>query len=169
MKVDWVKRACPLCQSQDDARVFVEANIDLEKLDAFAFASRKLPEYMHPRLIDCPQCGLLYGNPVLSHETLAGAYQSADFDSSDEAHWASRTYAQKVGRVPAPATGPGRGTRYRHRRRSLSGGIAASWLSECHRRGAFHRTGPGGQARNSSPDSAGIVPAGAIPPANATR
>ncbi len=98
MKVDWVKRPCPLCQSQDDARVFAEANIDLEKLDAFAFASRKLPEYMHPRLIDCPRCGLLYGNPVLSHETLAGAYQSADFDSSDEAHWASRTYAQRVDR-----------------------------------------------------------------------
>jgi SAM-dependent methyltransferase len=96
MKVEWVERACPLCGSCDDSMVFVEANIDLGKLNAFAFASRKVPEYMHCRLIECAGCGLLYGNPVLSPETLAEAYESADFDSSDEAHWASRTYAREV-------------------------------------------------------------------------
>lgn len=96
MNVEWVVRACPLCQSRDESHVFAEARIDLARLDAFAFASRKRPEYMHPRLIECRHCGVLYGNPVLSPETLADAYRSAAFDSSDEGRWASRTYAGQV-------------------------------------------------------------------------
>ena len=98
MKVEWVTRACPLCGSRDESRIFAESNIDLEQLDAFAFASRKLPEHMHPRLIECPTCSLLYGNPVLSAETLADAYRAADFDSGSEAHFASATYAREVGK-----------------------------------------------------------------------
>ena len=62
----------PLCGSADQSNVVAESNIDLAKLDKFAFASRKRPEYMHPRLIECPSCRLLYGSPVLSPEMLAG-------------------------------------------------------------------------------------------------
>jgi SAM-dependent methyltransferase len=96
MKAEWVERSCPLCGSNGASQVFAESNIDLAVLDRFAFASRKLPEYMHPRLIACGQCGILYGNPVLSPGTLATAYQLADFDSGGEAHYASATYAAHV-------------------------------------------------------------------------
>ena len=89
-------RACPLCGSADQSRVVAESNIDLQKLDRFAFASRKSPEHMHPRLIECVDCGLLYGSPVPSSETLAHAYQNADFDSATEAHCASSTYANQI-------------------------------------------------------------------------
>jgi SAM-dependent methyltransferase len=99
MKAEWVERACPLCGSNGASRVFAESNIDLAVLDGFAFASRKLPEYMHPRLIACGQCGILYGNPVLSPGTLATAYQLADFDSGGEAHYASTTYAAHVRKI----------------------------------------------------------------------
>ena len=96
MNVDWINRVCPMCGSSDQSHVMTESNIDLAKLDGFAFASRKRPEYMHPRLIECSGCGLLYGSPVLSPDTLAGAYQSADFDSGAEAHYASATYANQI-------------------------------------------------------------------------
>ncbi len=76
-----------------------ESNIDFEKLNGFAFASRKHPEYMHPRLIECPVCHLLYGSPVLSTETLAAAYQNADFDSGAEARHASVTYAAEIRKI----------------------------------------------------------------------
>jgi SAM-dependent methyltransferase len=99
MKAEWVERPCPLCGSIGESRVFAEANIDLERLDGFAFASRKMPEYMHPRLVECSRCGLLYGNPVLSPGTLASAYETARFDSEDEGYYASRTYAQQVRRI----------------------------------------------------------------------
>jgi len=33
-------RACPICHSLDDSQSFAEANVDLEELDGFAFASR---------------------------------------------------------------------------------------------------------------------------------
>ncbi len=69
MKLDFIPRACPLCGG-DDARVLVEATIDEGKLTASAFASRKLPEYMHSRMVECNLCGMLYANPVLRPEAL---------------------------------------------------------------------------------------------------
>ena len=108
MKVEWLERPCPLCGSRAEARLFAESNVDLEKLDGFAFASRKLPEYMHHRLGECT-CGMLYSNPVLTVDTLAGAYEAADFDSGDEASFASATYAAHVRRI-MPSLPDRRGT-----------------------------------------------------------
>ena len=99
MKAEWRARACPLCGSPEGGRVFAESNINVEAFDGFAFASRKLPEYMHPRLVECGRCGILYANPALSADTLAGAYWEADFDSAREAHYASITYAAQVRRI----------------------------------------------------------------------
>jgi SAM-dependent methyltransferase len=99
MKAEWVERRCPLCGIEGEAKVFAEANIDLDRLDDFAFASRKNPEYMHPRLVECGHCGVLYGSPVLSPGTLAKAYEAAQFDSLDEGYHASRTYARIVRRT----------------------------------------------------------------------
>src|SRR6476661_8165916 len=97
MKLNWIDRICPLCRSDvAGSRVFVEANINPDQLDAFAFASRKLPEHMHPRLVECAGCRMLYANPSLSVETLATAYEEAQFDSGEEAEYASRTYAAHI-------------------------------------------------------------------------
>jgi len=100
--MDWLERSCPLCGASDAVSVFAESNIDPAALDGFAFSSRKLPEYMHPRLVECCRCGILYANPMLSPDTLSGAYREAAFDSGGEAHYASRTYAVHVRRfVPS--------------------------------------------------------------------
>ena len=87
-----VQRACPVCASKDESNVFAEENIDLKQLDAFAFASRKMPEYMHHRLVVCPGCDLLYANPIPSLGTISEAYHEAAFDSAEEAGYAARTY-----------------------------------------------------------------------------
>ena len=71
----------------------------MRELDGFAFASRKLPEYMHPRLIECDLCGMLYADPALSPGTLASAYESAAFDSGIEAYYASATYARHLRKI----------------------------------------------------------------------
>ena len=87
-----VSRPCPLCESTDESRIFTEADFDFDKLDAFAFASRKLPEYMHYRLIECGTCDALYASPVPTMDGLAEAYHEAAFDSQEEARLAARTY-----------------------------------------------------------------------------
>lgn len=92
--MELVARPCPVCGSADDRRVVANADIDPARLDGFAFASRKLPEYMHYRLVECPGCDLLYANPLPTLDTLASAYQAADFDSATEARYAARTYAR---------------------------------------------------------------------------
>src|SRR5436309_1626238 len=57
---EMVARACPVCASTDASHVYAEANFNVAKLDEYAFASRKMPEYMHHRLIECPTCDLVY-------------------------------------------------------------------------------------------------------------
>jgi len=88
-----VARPCPLCGSSDESSVFAETTFDPTKLDDFAFASRKLPDYMHHRLIVCPTCDLLYATPVPTASDLREAYGTAAFGSSTEARCAARTYA----------------------------------------------------------------------------
>jgi 2-polyprenyl-3-methyl-5-hydroxy-6-metoxy-1,4-benzoquinol methylase len=92
MRLEMVGRACPVCGSRDASKVYAEANFDVAKLDEYAFASRKMPEYMHHRLIECPVCDLVYANPVPTMETLSSAYNEAAFDSAEEARHAARTY-----------------------------------------------------------------------------
>ncbi len=89
-----VRRACPLCFSRDDSNVFSEENFDPQRLDEFAFASRKIPEHMHYRLVLCPVCSLLYCDPIPTPAAISKSYQEAAFDSSEEAHYAARTYGR---------------------------------------------------------------------------
>lgn len=92
-------RPCPVCGSVDDARVFASQRLDIEALDAYAFASRKRPEFMRLRLVECPVCDLVYASPVPAPEALADAYEAAAFDSAIEAAYAARTYAAALAPV----------------------------------------------------------------------
>ncbi len=87
-------RPCPVCGDADDSRVFAEAAYDLSKLGEHAFASRKVPEYMHYRLVQCPTCDLVYASPVPAAESLVRAYGEAAYDSGAEAACAARTYGR---------------------------------------------------------------------------
>jgi SAM-dependent methyltransferase len=101
-------RACPVCGS-NAGTVFAEQRIDPGALDGFAFASRKQPEYMHYRLVACPVCDLVYASPAPGPESLAGAYLTAGFDSSEESRWAARTYRNLLRPVLASLRDPARG------------------------------------------------------------
>src|SRR5665213_976202 len=94
IKLDY--RACPICSSRDQSKVYAEKNYNLDTLDRYAFASRKIPENMHYRLVECPSCDTLYANPLPSLKLLAQSYHEAAFDSSEEAHFAARTYAKHL-------------------------------------------------------------------------
>jgi SAM-dependent methyltransferase len=87
-------RCCPVCGSADESRVYAEANLDPARFDRFTFASRKLPEYMHARLIQCPSCDLVYASPAPSLESIAAGYREAHFDSGAEASYAAQTYGR---------------------------------------------------------------------------
>jgi len=92
--IPMIDRPCPLCGSTDVSRVFAEAKFDSQQLDKFSYASRKIPEYMHHRLIMCSVCDLVYSSPVPAPDSLVRAYDEAAFDSSEESHCASRTYGR---------------------------------------------------------------------------
>ena len=92
-------RHCPICGESGHPRLFADANIEPEELNQFAFASRKLPEYMHWRLWECGQCDLLFANPAPTVEQLAGLYRDAAFGSGVEAGYAAKTYGHLLRRI----------------------------------------------------------------------
>jgi SAM-dependent methyltransferase len=96
-------RNCPLCGG-NDFKVFAESTIDERKLSSSTFASRKLPEYMHPRMVECNACGMLYANPALQQETLGEAYKEASFDGQLESMLAARTYRRLLESYRAPSS-----------------------------------------------------------------
>src|SRR5688500_2553525 len=97
--VGLVARRCPVCGCTGGTAL--DANVELERLDRFAFASRKVPEYMHWRLVSCPRCDTQYANPAPTQSVLETAYAAADFDGAQAARWAARSYAQVLGRLLA--------------------------------------------------------------------
>ena len=89
-----IQRPCPICGTEENSRLFAEANFDLTRLNGFAFASRKFPEHMHLRLHECRRCDSLYASPVFASGTLAVAYRDAAYDSAAIADLAAQTYAR---------------------------------------------------------------------------
>jgi SAM-dependent methyltransferase len=86
------ERNCPICQNSQNSVLFAESNFDAKKLDQFAFASRKVPEYMHHRLMWCRSCDCLYASPAPMGEDLGDAYNQAAYDSGVEADFATSAY-----------------------------------------------------------------------------
>lgn len=99
-------RRCPVCGAAGGAAI--AANVDPTRLDGFSFASRKVPEYMHWRLVTCETCDTLYADPAPSQEVLERAYEHADYDSGEAAGYAADTYARLLPRLLAQ-TPPGGG------------------------------------------------------------
>ena len=91
-----IDRSCPLCGDNQSSSLFAEVRLDPARLGEFAYASRKLPEYMHHRLLCCKACDLIYASPVPDASELTTAYEAAAFDSQTEATLAARTYATQV-------------------------------------------------------------------------
>jgi SAM-dependent methyltransferase len=89
-------RPCPVCGSTDESLILAESNFDERRLDSYSFASRKIPELMHYRLVCCRRCGLLYASPAPKNDYLNAAYNTASFDSAMEACDASRTYIRQL-------------------------------------------------------------------------
>jgi SAM-dependent methyltransferase len=94
-----IARACPLCGSAGNSREYAGESYDAAELNEYAFASRKLPEYMHFRLLLCGGCDLLYASPVPEKDALVQAYRAAAYDSGVEARFAAQTYARVLRRV----------------------------------------------------------------------
>lgn len=87
------QRPCPVCRADaDQATLFVENSIDPSKLSGFSFSSRKAPEYMSYRLVQCQVCDLVYADHPPDADELAHAYHQADYDSSEEANDAAAAY-----------------------------------------------------------------------------
>ncbi len=87
-----IERLCPLCGDTDASTLFAQARFDPARLGEFAYASRKLPEYMHHRLMLCSRCDVIYASPVPDTSELESAYETAAFDSQQEAAYAAETY-----------------------------------------------------------------------------
>lgn len=90
-------RDCPVCDAPESRSApFLSASVDPRRIGRFSFASRKPPEFMSFRLVRCRACATVYAAEAPSADTLAAAYAAADYDTSEEADLAARTYARAL-------------------------------------------------------------------------
>lgn len=89
-------RVCPVCRTCEESKLFADAKIDAVQLGQFAFASRKVPEYMHHRLQLCRRCDVVFASPVPDVSELQAAYETAAFDTQVEAAQAAQTYCKAL-------------------------------------------------------------------------
>jgi SAM-dependent methyltransferase len=97
--MEMIRRLCPICGNDERSRVFIEANYDLGRLGHFAFASRKTPEFMNFRLMECGRCDVVYADPAPPPGFFESSYVDAGFDASAESGFAARTYGRLVDRL----------------------------------------------------------------------
>lgn len=95
-----IERPCPVCGPGAPYAVFAPADFDEARLTEYSFASRKIPELMHYRLLRCGRCDVLYASPAPKAADLAAAYKTAQFDSGEEAGFAAATYAAELAARP---------------------------------------------------------------------
>ena len=96
MTAEFQPRACPVCGSADDSRVFADKTLDDSTWKDLSFSSRKLPEYLVHRMIECPGCDVVYASPVPHEEVLEQAYRAAPFVSAEESAYAAETYRRQL-------------------------------------------------------------------------
>ncbi len=166
LKSSVAARACPVCTSREIAEVRFSQKIDWQKLDDFAFSSRKTPEMMSWEMVRCASCDVVYAAEVPSGGSLIEAYHEADYDSVDEANYAARSYAREIS--PAAA-------RLRNRGAAMEIGAGnGAFLTELKRMGFAEVVGfePSRAAiAVATPEARsmlreGIMDAGKLPPAS---
>ena len=91
-------RTCAICGAASGHR-WMEPQVNLAALDGFAFASRKLPEYMHFALALCDSCDLVFADLVPQSDWFQACYRDADFDAVSESRYAAQTYALELKRI----------------------------------------------------------------------
>ena len=89
-------KQCEICGC--NLSLFKKANVSKEKLTAFAYSSRKIPEYMHWDLFEFKTCHVLYADCPTDAEEIFSKYEEAAYDSSEEADYASMTYVNYLKR-----------------------------------------------------------------------
>lgn len=74
----------------------MEESFDKARLSGFSYASRKEPEFMCHRLVQCTVCDLVYVNDPPKQDELAAAYHVAEYDTSEEADDAASAYIRAI-------------------------------------------------------------------------
>lgn len=90
-----IERSCPVCASRTH-RPFADERIEQDKLNDFSYASRKQPEFMCLRLVQCLNCDVIYAPSPPEKEFLSNAYSEAAYDSGPEAKAAAISYAKAL-------------------------------------------------------------------------
>jgi len=88
-----VPRNCPVCGAPPgQGKVYFERAINPAQLNDFSFASRKVPEFMCYRMVQCSRCAVVFAAEAPEAQSIYRAYDEAAFDSTAEALAAAQTY-----------------------------------------------------------------------------
>ncbi|HEX3864304.1 MAG TPA: class I SAM-dependent methyltransferase [Stellaceae bacterium] len=90
-------RDCPVCRGPaGNAVLFMRNSLDVSRLTAASFASRKTPEFMSYRLVRCAACATVFASEAPTASALANAYHQADYSTAAEASLAAMVYRNSL-------------------------------------------------------------------------
>ncbi|MDR2409147.1 MAG: class I SAM-dependent methyltransferase [Bacteroidales bacterium] len=93
--VEIQERVCPVCGSKQYTLIAPE-KIDRNLISQLSYSSRKIPEFMHLKLVLCSVCGLIYTPEPTSLEELKRLYTDSSFETSNEELCAAKTYFKLI-------------------------------------------------------------------------
>jgi 2-polyprenyl-3-methyl-5-hydroxy-6-metoxy-1,4-benzoquinol methylase len=94
----YTKTKCAICQTYENSRTLLEANLVESALNVETFSARRIPDRNFFRWVKCNECGLLRSDPVIELN-LDKLYEESSFDYSTESDVLSKTYMRLLKKV----------------------------------------------------------------------
>ncbi len=83
---------CILCGNNDAVRELYPATFSEKDLNRETYSARRLPDRIHYRMVKCAGCGLIFSNPILPAEKIAGLYHESVCTYDTQVEYITTTY-----------------------------------------------------------------------------
>lgn len=94
----FVSTGCIICNGGNDEQLY-PARLDKNSFTGYAYSARRKRKREHYRIVKCKTCSQVRSDPILNEERINQLYADSQFIFSDEAPYASRTYAHLLKRM----------------------------------------------------------------------
>lgn len=99
---------CAICGERAPADELYPERLPTQALSARTFSARRAPDRVHPRIVRCRGCRLVYADRRLESYELAALYRDSHLTYGDELHYLRQTYGRYLRRLEPLVAGRGR-------------------------------------------------------------
>jgi SAM-dependent methyltransferase len=87
---------CIICGDNDAVRMLYPASMTVDQATAKIFSARRLPDRLHPEMMRCDQCGLVFPRRQADTALLKSLYEDSTYLYADLAPFITKNYIRAV-------------------------------------------------------------------------